>query len=252
VHFENHFHGRSSRLLALRRGDSAIFGARKTLAERSEGAGQYSHRQIHRAVIQGPRGGGDGSFRASSDRSWRDVSAAVSNSITKAAAVLGTCRELRLCRVLDEVVSWIFKQAFEGCAAYAAAMYGIPVGELRDCSDPADEPQTSREHTDRRLASQPSGEISANAKGNVLSLAESRIARLEAEFVAPPQPVRVGSPGWIASISPIVAKIRSQIRQRRERRLAAELQCFDDRSLRDIGISRCDIEYLVRHGDRRE
>jgi uncharacterized protein YjiS (DUF1127 family) len=170
---------------------------------------------------------------------------------SKTVGVLGACRELRLCRALDAVVSWIFKQAFEGCAAYAAAMYGIPVGELRDCRDPADESQMAREHTDRSV-SQTSGEISTNANGNILYLGESSIVRLEAEFSAPPQPVRVGSLGWIASISPIVAKIRSQIRQRRERRLAAELQCFDDRSLRDIGISRCDIEYLVRHGDRRE
>jgi uncharacterized protein YjiS (DUF1127 family) len=159
--------------------------------------------------------------------------------------------ELRLGRVLDSVMSWIFEQAFQGCAAYAAAMYGIPVGELRDSDDPVDDPQTPREHTDR-FASQISGEISTNAKGNVLCLAESRIARLEAEFVAPPQTPRPVSPGWIASVSSIVAKIRVRVRQRRERRLAAELQCFDDRSLRDVGVSRCDIEYLVRHGDRRE
>jgi len=161
---------------------------------------------------------------------------------SKTVGVLGACRELRLCRALDAAMSWIFKQAFEGCAAYAAAMYGIPVGELRDCHDPADDPQTAHEHTDRSV-SQTSGEVSANADGNVLCLAESRIARREAEFSAAPQP---------ASISSIVARIRSRIRQRRERRLAAELQCFDDRSLRDIGLSRCDVEYLMRHGDRRE
>jgi uncharacterized protein YjiS (DUF1127 family) len=161
---------------------------------------------------------------------------------SKTVGVLGACRELRLYRALDAAVSWIFKQAFEGCAAYAAAMYGIPVGELRDCHDPLDDPQTAREHTDRSV-SLASGEISANADGNILYLAESCIARREAEFSAAPQPVSIGS---------IVAKIRSRIRQRRERRQAAELQCFDDRSLRDIGISRCDIEYLMRHGDRRE
>ena len=170
---------------------------------------------------------------------------------SKTVGVLGACREWRLCRALDAAVSWIFKQAFEGCAAYAAAMYGIPVGELRDCHDPGDGPQTAREHTDRSV-SQTSVEVSTNANGNVLCLAESRIARLEAEFSAPRKPVRVASAGWIAPISSIVAKIRSRIRQRRERRQAAELQCFDDRSLRDIGISRCDIEYLMRHGDRRE
>jgi uncharacterized protein YjiS (DUF1127 family) len=161
---------------------------------------------------------------------------------SKTVGVLGACRELRLYRALDAAVSWIFKQAFEGCAAYAAAMYGIPVGELRDCHDPLDDPQTAREHTDRSV-SPASGEISANADGNILYLAESSIARRESEFSAAPQPVSIGS---------IVAKIRSRIRRRRERRLAAELHCFDDRSLRDIGLSRCDVEYLMRHGDRRE
>jgi uncharacterized protein YjiS (DUF1127 family) len=161
---------------------------------------------------------------------------------SKTVGVLGACRELRLYRALDAAVSWIFKQAFEGCAAYAAAMYGIPVGELRDCHDPVDDLQTAREHTDRSV-SPASGEISANVDSNILYLAESSSARREAEFSAAPQPVSIGS---------IVAKIRSRIRQRRERRLAAELHCFDDRSLRDIGLSRCDVEYLMRHGDRRE
>jgi uncharacterized protein YjiS (DUF1127 family) len=237
MHFENHFHGvRSSRFI-LREGDSA--------------REPHSHLQIRRPVIRSVSGGRDGAFQTSSDRSWRAVAATVSISVTKAAGVLSTCRESRLCRALDAAASWIFKQAFDGCAAYAAAMYGIPVGDLRDSYDPADDTQTVREHTDRSV-NQTSGEFSTNANGNVLCLAESRIARLEAEFSVSPQPARAESAGRIASIGSIVAKIRSLIRQRRERRLAAELQCFDDRSLRDIGISRCDVEYLVRHEDRRE
>jgi uncharacterized protein YjiS (DUF1127 family) len=148
-------------------------------------------------------------------------------------------------------MSWIFEQAFEGCAAYAAAMYGIPVGELRDSHDPVDAPQTTRERADR-LVSQTLDDISTNTESNVLCMAESLIARGEDELSAPPQAPRAVFPGRIASIRSIVAKARLRVQQRRARRLPAELHCFDERSLRDVGISRCDIEYLVRHGDRRE
>lgn len=236
MHFENHFRGgRSSRLRILRRNDSAMFGAGKRLVERTEGAGSRTHRQIYRRVIQDSPGG-DAMLRTPPDRPWR----------ARAAVVLCACGDSQPCRFLAAVVSWIFEQAFEGCAAYAAAMYGIPVGELQNSSDPADDLQTGHEHTVQVVSKTP-GEISAGAKGNILYLEESNTATLDAEFVA--QPMRAASPGWMAST---IAKFRSIVRQRRERRLAAELHCFDERSLRDVGISRCDIEYLVRHGERRE
>ena len=253
MHFENHFHGRrSSRLLVLRRGGAGISGACKMFAERSEGAGPRSPRQIHRPVIQGPPRGSDGTRRTSSDWSWRTISAVVSVSTAKTAAVLGTCGELQLCRVLVAVVSWIFEQALDGCAAYAAAMYGMPADELRDRRDPPGELQTRHEHTDRPV-SQTSGKIFTNAKANILYLAKSSAATLEAELVTTPPAPRMVSPGSMAFVRSIAAKIRSRIRQLRDRRLAtAELRSFDDRSLRDIGISRCDIEYPVGQGDLRE
>ena len=55
------------------------------------------------------------------------------------------------------------------------------------------------------------------------------------------------------SITSLLAKFRSRMRGGRDRRLAImELRSLDGRSLRDMGISRCDIEYFARHGDRCE
>jgi uncharacterized protein YjiS (DUF1127 family) len=39
-------------------------------------------------------------------------------------------------------------------------------------------------------------------------------------------------------------------RARERRRASAALRSFDDRMLRDIGVSRWEIEYMVRHGRR--
>lgn len=250
---ENNFHGgRLSRLFVLRGGDAAIFGAGKMLAERSEGTGPYSYSQTQRSLVQDPSGVDHGTPSAPLDRSWCVIPAAVSAVTAKTAAVLGGCGELLIGRVLLATLSWIFDQALEGCAAYATAMYGIPADELRDPRDPPDQLQTGREHI-TRLVSQTSTESSANAKDSILRLVESNPATLDGGFIAPSLAPRMGSRGWIAPINSIAGRIRSRIRRLRDRRLAtAKLQSFDDRSLRDVGIYRSDIEYLVRHGDRRE
>ena len=254
MQLENHFHGgRSSRLLVSRRCEAAIFGAGKMLAERADGSGPCSYRQTHRPIIPGgPPGADDGTLRAPSGRSWRAMPVAVSAVTAKTVAVLGACGELLICRVLLGILSWIFEQALEGCAAYATAMYGIPADDLRDPRDPPDQLQTGREAA-ARLVSQSPNEIPTSARDNILWLVESKPAAPAAELIAPPLAPRLGSPGWIASINSIAAKIRSRIHRLFDRRLAAaELQSFDDRSLRDVGICRSDIEYLTRHGDRRE
>jgi uncharacterized protein YjiS (DUF1127 family) len=250
---EDNFHGgRSSRLFVLRTAGAAIFGAGKMLAERSEGAGPCPYSQTHRSHVQSPPGVDDGTLRPPLDWSWRAIPAAASAATAKTVAVLGACGELLICRALLSIASWIFKQALEGCAAYATAMYGIPADEIRDPRDSPDRLQTEHEHA-ARLVSQTSTEMSTNAKANVIWLAESAPAAPEAEFIAPPLAPHMGSPGWIASINSMAARIRSRIRGLFDRRVAtAQLQSSDDRSLRDVGIYRCDIEYLMRHGDRRE
>jgi uncharacterized protein YjiS (DUF1127 family) len=54
------------------------------------------------------------------------------------------------------------------------------------------------------------------------------------------------------AIYPGIVKLGEQINRRHERRrwlATAELRTLDDRTLRDIGISRCEIEYLARGRD---
>jgi len=56
-------------------------------------------------------------------------------------------------------------------------------------------------------------------------------------------------PGWLVSIKSAITSMRSMIKQWRERRRAiAELRALDDRSLRDIGLHRCEIDQIPRVG----
>jgi uncharacterized protein YjiS (DUF1127 family) len=49
---------------------------------------------------------------------------------------------------------------------------------------------------------------------------------------------------WINSTASIVAELWSRMRREREiRRISAAWEAIDDRTLKDIGISRCEIEY---------
>ena len=51
-------------------------------------------------------------------------------------------------------------------------------------------------------------------------------------------------PARISSITRIVAELWSKMRREHEiRRLSAAWETIDDRTLKDIGISRCEIEY---------
>ena len=59
--------------------------------------------------------------------------------------------------------------------------------------------------------------------------------------------------GRTISLKVMVAACWSRIRRAQARRRAIEeLRDMDDRALRDIGISRWDIAYIVRYGVRRE
>ena len=58
-----------------------------------------------------------------------------------------------------------------------------------------------------------------------------------------------GSPGWIARLGQDVAQLWAHLRYEREiARVRQMLSEKDDRSLKDIGINRGQIEHLVRHG----
>jgi uncharacterized protein YjiS (DUF1127 family) len=78
-------------------------------------------------------------------------------------------------------------------------------------------------------------------------------ARSRSSFLADrsfPTAKAVDSPsGWLVTIRSIITSTWSVIGQWRERRRAiAELRALDDRSLRDIGLFRCEIDRLPRVG----
>jgi uncharacterized protein YjiS (DUF1127 family) len=79
----------------------------------------------------------------------------------------------------------------------------------------------------------------------------SDAARVNAEYIVQSEASRIASPDWSATIASLLVKFRSRVRRGLDLRLAMmELQTVDDRTMRAIGISRCDIERVTRRGDR--
>jgi uncharacterized protein YjiS (DUF1127 family) len=199
------------------------------LASRGEGSSRHS---IYVRAENGNR-----ALRSSSpdDRRWRAAMAASSALVMKAAMGAAAFTESAFPNFLFAVMSWTIAQVVTGCAEYARAMG--PISELDERID--HRPPTGEfEGPDQP---QPS----PGARSSATAIPTGCIARMEA--------ARANSPAWGASVRSLLAGFRSCIRQGRGRRLAIiELRALDDRSLRDIGISRCDIEYLASRGDRCE
>jgi len=72
------------------------------------------------------------------DAPRRSTVAAASQLIVRTVAGFAACAEVAFPNFLLAVVSWIFAQALEGCAAYGEAMYPglVGVGEPVDQRDP--------------------------------------------------------------------------------------------------------------------
>ena len=188
------------------------------------------------------------------DAPRRSTVAAAARFIVKAAAGFAACAEV--------AVSWTFAQALAGCAAYGEAMYPgfVGVGEPMDCRDPVS--GTPSEHGDPNQPTSGLSEISsiANDKlGGRRPFLASRQTQSSAadlvktEYTERSEGTRTASAGSSTSNASFLVRFRSRIRRGRDSRLAiAELRAFDDRRLRDIGISRCDIEHPASRGDRCE
>jgi uncharacterized protein YjiS (DUF1127 family) len=68
-------------------------------------------------------------------------------------------------------------------------------------------------------------------------------------WVSPRENSGEGARRWRARIASLPRKVWSWIlRVNEHRRDAAALEALDDRTLKDMGISRAEIGYLVRHG----
>jgi uncharacterized protein YjiS (DUF1127 family) len=128
-------------------------------------------------------------------------------------------------------LSWVMAEILQGFAAYGEAMYPI-------CFDLG-------EHLDRR---DPAGlQRGGQACRRPAGLAEP------ADVVARSGKGQTASPNSSAGIVSPLAELRSRLRRERERsRTMMELKALDDRTLRDIGISRHPVGYFPRNGDHCE
>jgi uncharacterized protein YjiS (DUF1127 family) len=221
MQFENRLPGdRSSRRLINQSDQTAIF-LRYSAAEAGTRLGGpsaasarrvWSYREIYRPPTE-DRPNGDGrALRTSSDdaRSCRAISAAASGMMARVVGGLAAWGETAFSRLLFAVMSWMMAQALAGCIAYAQAMHSVDLSDPVDCRRPA----------------------------------------VEAPYVVRSEMAPRASFGWRASIGSLLARFRSRIRRERDSGLSiAELRALDNRMLRDLGISRCDIEYLAGRGD---
>jgi uncharacterized protein YjiS (DUF1127 family) len=145
-----------------------------------------------------------------------------------------------------------------GCAAYAEALYPIP---------PALEPERPLPVAMAPHAA--SSGLSAAMPSLIPSLS---LIHSKDDFVKRELQLRAGLPAHTAALAFVRSGQRrpaslpwhiwlglfiiagwSKIQKAQERRRAiAELRGLDDRALRDIGLSHGEIEYVIRHGARRE
>jgi uncharacterized protein YjiS (DUF1127 family) len=199
------------------------------------------------------------------DAPRRSTVAAASQPLAKAAAGFAACAAVAFPNFLLTVVSWTFAQALAGCAAYGEAIYPdfVDVVEPVDQRDPVR--GTPSEHGNpNQLQSRTSGlsEISPTANDGIRGrrpflvsrqTQSSATALVKTEYIERSEKTRAAAAGWRTSIASFLANLRSRIRRGRDSHPAiAELRAFDDRGLRDIGISRCDIEHPAGRGDRCE
>ena len=192
------------------------------------------------------------------DATRRSTVASAARFMVKAAAGFAACAK----DFLLTVASWTFAQALAGCAAYGEAMYP-GVGEPVDQRDSLRGTQSEHGNSNQ-LQSRTSGlsEISSIANDEIRGrrpflasrqTQSSSAAVVKTEHLERSEAPRAASTGWRALITSFLARFRSRIRRGRDSRLAiAELRALDDRRLRDIGISRCDIEHPAGRGDRCE
>jgi uncharacterized protein YjiS (DUF1127 family) len=221
MQFENRLPAdRSSRRLINQRDKTAIFlrysaaeaGARLGGLSAASAPQIWSYREIYRSPAQDRLNGDGGALWTSpdDDRSRRAISAAASGMMARAVGGVAAWGETAFARLLFAVMSWMMAQALAGCMAYAEAMYSVDLSDPVDCRDPV----------------------------------------VEVPCVVRPELAPRASLGWRASIGSLPAKFRSRIRRKRDSGLAmAELRALDNRMLRDLGISRCDIEHFAGRGD---
>jgi uncharacterized protein YjiS (DUF1127 family) len=158
--------------------------------------------------------------------------------------------------ILLTAASWMLMQLLDGGMAYAMAMHGIPTGLVDGGSgdlDPSAPPDLSRNSSRpilQVIAATTEGRIRARETVSAPDVAQPCVSANQSARCEPTPGAR--SIRRTAIIAPTVLLL-SKIRQGKARRRAiAELRSLDDRSLRDIGITRGGIGYIARYGARSE
>jgi uncharacterized protein YjiS (DUF1127 family) len=158
------------------------------------------------------------------------------------------------------IISWLIAEFFAGCAAYAQAMY--PVFPPEDDIDRGDSVRPAASHPGRARGRPVLRLVPATAErgserdGAVAFPARNQPgvhAPYRAEFLLQPEPARTARADWGASFRAAATALLSKMRiSRARRRATVELESIDDRTLRDIGICRGDIEAVIGQGSRWE
>jgi uncharacterized protein YjiS (DUF1127 family) len=156
------------------------------------------------------------------------------------------------------IVSWLVAEFFAGCAAYAQALY--PIFPLEDdAADPcgrvapaaAGQGNAPRSRPVLSLvpmmaSSETDGAVPVRARNQPSPHSSSRVG-----CMSQAEPMRAGHAGWCASVNAVAMTLLSKLRLGREQRRTADaLRLLDDRTLRDIGICRGDIESAKRESRR--
>lgn len=175
------------------------------------------------------------------------ASVAASPSLFKSVAQLAEAAG----GILLAVASWMLMKIFDGCVAYAMAMHGIPADLVYEDS-PYPEPSAPLNFRNSSrlilhvIEAETERQIGAHEIPSALEAAQPCAA---AERAAQSEPMPTARSRWHSAIIAPAVLLLSKIRESNARRRAvAELGSLDDRSLRDIGISRGDISYIARYG----
>ena len=191
--------------------------------------------------------------RAQRATSQRPAIAAVPLASRSILRIAGQLAEAAAELVLA-IASRVVMEMLDGCAAYAMAMYGIP--EDVDQEQPGDSkpsaPPTPRQNWSKPALLVISTDCDIRSDETFSPPDAAQPCAISKRAVRPEQEARPRA-GWRTAIVAPAVRLLSKIRERYgQHRVIAELQNLDDRSLRDIGISRADIGYIARYGARPE
>jgi uncharacterized protein YjiS (DUF1127 family) len=186
---------------------------------------------------------------SSEDAARRSTVTAAWQLIVRTVAGFAACAAVAFPNFVLAVVSWTFAQALAGCAAYGEAM-------VRGTQSEHGNPNQLQSRTSGLSEISPIANDVIRGRRPFLGSRQTQsgaTALVKTEYIERSEKTRAAATGWSTSIASFLANSRSRNRRGRDSCLAiAAPRAFDDRGLRDIGISRCDIEHPAGRGDRCE